>query len=435
MGVLGHGVTDPDVVVIGGGFAGLVAARDLREAGRSVVLLEARDRLGGRTWFRELPGTGVKVEYGGAWFWSDAHPGLAAEIARYGIATRPSRQVDSMAWLTAGELRSGPGVLQDVRDALVPFEPMFEAAASRIRAARESGRADLADLDVPMASWIAGAGLPIETTDFLRAYTAAMGGGDPARISALGVIADAAILEYRFDDVFAGVGESFVEGTASLVEALAKDVGGEFRLEAVVTRIERDDQGVTVELKHGGRISARAGALTLPVNVWSDIAFEPPLSPEKRRIAALGHPGASTKVLAVARGVPAGFVSAGWPAALQAVVGESEVAGGRLVVGFSGVGGIDPSDPAAVGVALRAYLPDSEVLTSDGHDWVADPYSKGTWFAAPPGWEIGDAEGQSAPEGRLAFAGGDIAPVGAGWIEGAIVSGGDAARRLLSLDS
>ena len=49
---------DADVIVIGGGFAGLVAARDLRAAGRSVVLLEARDRLGGRTWYRQMPGTG-----------------------------------------------------------------------------------------------------------------------------------------------------------------------------------------------------------------------------------------------------------------------------------------------------------------------------------------------------------------------------------------
>jgi len=75
------------------------------------------------------------------------------------------------------------------------------------------------------------------------------------------------------------------------------------------------------------------------------------------------------------------------------------------------------------------------VLASDGHDWVADPFSKGTWFAAPPAWESGDAGAQIAPEGRLAFAGGDIAPVGAGWIEGAIVSGGDAARTVLSFDA
>ena len=292
-----------------------------------------------------------------------------------------------MAWLAAGELRSGPRVLQGITAALIPFKPIFEAAVSRIQAAWGGDRSAMADLDVPMATWIGGLGLPPETTDFLMAYTAAMGGGDPARLSALGIIADAALLGYRFDDVFASVGESFEDGTASLVDAIASDVGGEFRLGAVVTRVHRDEQGVTVDLLNGGRVHARAGVLTLPVNVWSDIVFEPPLSAEKRRIAELRHPGASTKVLAVARGVPAGFVSAGWPATLQAVVGGREMAAGRLVVGFSGVGGIDATDAAAVEKALRAYLPDCEVLTSDGHDWIADRFSKGTWFAAPPGWE------------------------------------------------
>ena len=428
-------MTETDVLVIGGGFAGLIAARNLREAGRSVVILEARDRLGGRTWYRELAGTDIKVEFGGTWFWSDVHTGLAAEIARYGIAVSPSYPVASMAWLTAGGLRSGPDVVQVLTDALAPFGPIFDVAVARIRASWAGDRSALADLDVPAAAWIDGLGLPSDTNDFLMAFTAAMGGGDPMRLSALGILADAALLEYRFDEAFATVGESFEDGSASLVDAIAKDIGGEFRLGAVVTRVLTDDQGVTVDLSEGGRVHARAGVLTLPVNVWSDIAFEPPLSSEKRRITALRSAGASTKVLAVASGVPANFVSAGWPATLHAVVSGREMAGGRLVVGFSGVGDIDPSDAAAVEKALRVYLPDCEVLASDGHDWVADPFSKGTWFAAPPAWESGDAGAQIAPEGRLAFAGGDIAPVGAGWIEGAIVSGGDAARTVLSFDT
>jgi monoamine oxidase len=262
-----------------------------------------------------------------------------------------------------------------------------------------------------------------------------MGGGDPARLSALGILADAALLGYRFDDAFLSVGESFADGSASLVEAIANDVVGEFQLGAVVTRVRRDEDGVTVDLAGGGEMRAPAAVLTLPVNVWPDIAFDPPLSPEKRRIAALGNPGASTKVLAVARGVPAGFQSAGWPATLQAVVAQGEMAGGRLVVGFAGAGGVDPSDPRAVEEALRVYLPESEVVTSDGHDWVADPFSKGTWFAPPPGWESGDTGGHIGPEGRLVFAGGDIASFGAGWIEGAVVSGREAARAVLALDA
>ena len=54
-----------DVIVIGAGFAGLTAARDQREAGRSVLVLEARDRIGGRTHY--LEGLDQKVEFGGTW--------------------------------------------------------------------------------------------------------------------------------------------------------------------------------------------------------------------------------------------------------------------------------------------------------------------------------------------------------------------------------
>src|SRR5881397_2102221 len=74
--------TMDDVVVIGGGFAGVTAARDLRQRGYRVLILEARDRLGGRTWTAEF--AGQPVEMGGAWVhWCQPH--VWAEITRYGL--------------------------------------------------------------------------------------------------------------------------------------------------------------------------------------------------------------------------------------------------------------------------------------------------------------------------------------------------------------
>ena len=108
------------------------------------------------------------------------------------------------------------------------------------------------------------------------------------------------------------------------------------------------------------------------------------------------------------------------------VVGP-EVAGGRLVTGFSGTRAIRADDRARVEQAIRTYIPGARVQAADGHDWVADPYSKGTWFAPKPGWYLENAGSRRRPEGRVAFAGSDIATEGAGWIEGAIRSGHEAA--------
>jgi monoamine oxidase len=89
---------------------------------------------------------------------------------------------------------------------------------------------------------------------------------------------------------------------------------------------------------------------------------------------------------------------------------------------------VDLGDDAAVAAAVRAHLPDAEVVRTSGHDWVTDPFSKGTWLAVPPPWfSDGTFEQLREPEGRLLFAGSDIAGEGAGWIEGAVGSGRDAA--------
>ena len=95
-----------------------------------------------------------------------------------------------------------------------------------------------------------------------------------------------------------------------------------------------------------------------------------------------------------------------------------------LFMGFSVQPRVDLSDHDAVAAAVHAHLPDAEVLTTDGHDWVTDPFSKGTWLAIPTGWFAdGTFDRLEEPEGRLCFAGSDIASEGAGWIEGAVGSG------------
>ena len=78
----------PDVVIVGGGFAEVTAARELTMRGRSAVLVEARDRLGGRTYTADHDGHAM--ELGGTWVHPE-QPHVGAEISRNGMETEPSR--------------------------------------------------------------------------------------------------------------------------------------------------------------------------------------------------------------------------------------------------------------------------------------------------------------------------------------------------------
>ena len=103
-----------------------------------------------------------------------------------------------------------------------------------------------------------------------------------------------------------GVGETFTDGTVSLVEALAADAGARVFTEAVVTRVEHDEGGVRVTLEDGAVFAASTAVIALPLNCLDQVSFDPPLLPALARAAAEHHPGRATKVLAVADGFPSG---------------------------------------------------------------------------------------------------------------------------------
>ena len=93
-----------DVIVVGGGFAGVTTARESASAGLDTLLLEARDRIGGRTW--TAPWNGVDIEYGGGWVhWHQPH--TWSEITRAGLAVDLSADADIAGWFVGDERREG----------------------------------------------------------------------------------------------------------------------------------------------------------------------------------------------------------------------------------------------------------------------------------------------------------------------------------------
>jgi monoamine oxidase len=422
---------DTDTIVIGAGFTGIAAARDLQEAGRRVTVLEARDRIGGRTWYREISGTGVSAEYGGMFFARATQPNLAREIERYGVAVTDGSEPEVMAWVRGSERFEGAHEVQRIQDLLGASS--FTAALEATKAAfRGAGRTSLGSIDVPVAGWVAALDADPEAADYLRSFMSSMGGARIDRCSVLPLLWDMAEIGYSPMDVFVDVGELLTDGTKSLIDPMA--AGLDIRFGAVVTRVATDDEGVAVSLADGSTLTAPTAVLALPLNVWADVTFDPPLADPKRAAAERRHPGEVSKVLAIVRGAPTSYIGAGWDTPIQAAFVTKPAGDGRLFMGFSVQDRVDLEDGEAIAGAVRAHLPDAEVVATAGHDWVSDPYAKGTWLSTPPTWfSDGTFEALHEHEGRLAVAGSDIAAEGAGWIEGAIGSGVAAASYVQGL--
>jgi monoamine oxidase len=404
-----------DVLVIGGGFAGVTAARDLAASGRGVVLLEARPRLGGRTWYRPFAATDVEVELGGAWFSLARQPRLAEEAERYGVSVVPVPDRRRRRWFTGGTRRRGRPVPKG--EAEVLRQTLADIAA-------RAGSAGVSD-DVAVSDWMDALSVPRATRDFVLGWASFMSGADPAEVSMLEVMALVAEGDGSPGSLADEIGEQFEAGTAALLDAIVTDSGAEVRLGAPVVRVAQDGGGVEAALADGARIGAETAVVAVPLNTLGAIELEPALNETLAAVHTEGHPGRSRKLWLLADGAPEGLACLGYGTPFNWLSWEGSVGDSSLLVGFASR---EVQDPEA---AVADYAPRVRILAVDSHDWVADPWSRGTWLTGRPGWTArGALAGFARPHGRLVFAGSDLAEEHAGWIAGAIASGRAAARRI-----
>ncbi|MEZ4564002.1 MAG: NAD(P)/FAD-dependent oxidoreductase [Thermomicrobiales bacterium] len=414
-----------DVVVIGAGFAGLVAARDLRERGLRVAVLEARDRVGGRACSRPFAGTGQTVEFGGAWFDRDVHTPLREEADRYGMAIRPGMPCQTVRWFTGGRLRDG---LPVDRADFAHLERTIVDATVEGRSLRDASPECLRQYDaLSLASWLDARRVTPAGRDFISGFVTLMTGADPSTVPVLGVlrsIADRGAY-YRYFDELRDV---IAPGTSAVAAAIAGELGSALRLNTPVRAVRQTASRVIVTADDGDYVAA-ACVLAVPMNALGGIAFDPPFAPERARFITEGHVCRMTKVWMLATGVPDQMLGAGWRTPFYWLSAQRRVDEAQLVVAFALEGALDPTDRDAAERALRVYAPEACVLAVDHHDWVGDPYARGGWFVPPVGWW--DARDiLAAPHGRVLMAGSDIAPEHAGWIAGAIASGRTVAATL-----
>jgi monoamine oxidase len=409
--------TDPEVIVIGAGAAGLAAARTLLSQHRRVVVLEARDRIGGRAW-TEPDCFGQPFDHGASFVHAEHANPWTAIARRLGFATGidPRRRRLYVEGRAASEAEFGA------------FLAARETALRKVLAAGRGAE------DMSLAAALA------ESGPWAPQAEVALG---PWLLGADNDAASAA----DFACAVAGQDRLVHRGYGRLVAAYGRGVRVSFCM--AVRRIDWRGRRVVVDTEHG-RVQAQVAIVTLPIGVLvaEGVRFEPPLPLSKLRALDALPMGLLTKIALVFEGDPLGVgdgfylheQTADQRAALYMVrpLGQDLITayvGGRLARELEAAGAAVAADFALeplvriFGASIRRRLKGARQTR-----WGLDPLSLGSYSVARPGGAGLRAALAEPLADRLLFAGEACADQGwAATVAGAHRSGRTAARQAIRI--
>jgi monoamine oxidase len=295
---------EADVAVVGAGLAGLTAARGLTDAGSSVIVLEARDRVGGRT-LSESIGGGDVVDVGGQWIGpgQDRMYALAGEA---GIEIFPTHTTGKNLLELGGKIRKytgtiprlGPRVLVDIARAQRKLNKL--AATVSPEAPWEAAQAEEWDGQT-MRTWL-------DRNVRTRAARSLFGiacsiawGAPPEQLSVLHVlfyISGAGSLEKILDTEGGAQQDRFVGGSQRVALWLAEQLGDRVRLSSPVREIDQSETAVRI-VADGCELHAEQVIVAVPPNLAGRIVYEPGLPPNRDLLTQQMPQGMTTKCQAV----------------------------------------------------------------------------------------------------------------------------------------
>jgi monoamine oxidase len=441
-----------DVVVVGAGFAGLTAARLLQEAGRSVAVLEARDRVGGRT--RTDTRHGTWIDLGGQWI-GPGQDRIVALVEELGFATYPQPEAGDDVVLDEDGARRLRSFVEAFTDAdLIAYLELagaLEAIADTVPLDAPWSAPDALALDATtLADWVRSRAVSDRVAGLFEVGVRAVFAASSAQLSLLHAAhyVHSAGGWSKLTDSEGGAQQDRIRGGVQPVaEALADRLStGTVRLGEPVSRIAQVADGVVVEVP-SGPVRARRVVVAVPPMLAGRIAYEPALPAQRDQLVQHMPQGSVIKFhvlydepwwraeglsgLVLCPHEPIGVTfdctpPAGTPGLISGFFeGPDAVAHGERTSA--------ERQEVVVDVLARALGERArDVLDYVDLDWSAEPFTRGCYGAhLPPGaWTVyGPA--LRRPVGRIHWAGTETAERWTGYIDGAIDSGQRVAAEVL----
>ncbi len=450
---MGSGELEADVVVVGAGLAGLVAARNVIAGGRRAVVMEARERVGGRLLNVEI-GEGKVVEIGGQWAGPTQRRVLAL-AGELGIETFPTYAQGENLVELEGRVRRyrgaipriNPLVLADIGQAQLRLDRMARSVPPE--APWRARRAEEWDGQTAW-TWIRRNTATKAARALFQLAVEAVWAAHPADVSLLHV------LFYTrsaggFDDLIGTEGgaqqDRFVGGSQLIALRLAERLGDCVELGSPVRRIEHGEEGVRV-YSDRGVAAARAAIVAVPPTLCARISYDPPLPAMRDQLTQRMYQGSVIKCMAIydepfwrREGLSGQVTSVDGPVKVMFDNSPPEGTPGVLLGFLEGRQARELAAwteaarrEAVVGCFRRVF--GARAGQPEGYVeqvWADEEWTRGCYGCVmPPGGWVSLGPALRAPIGPIHWAGAETATTWNGYMDGAVRSGEAAAEAVLA---
>jgi len=431
------------IVIIGAGFAGLTAARCLVASGHDVTVLEARDRVGGRTHTITVDGTAVDL--GGQWIGPGQHR-IAALADEFGVTTWPQHTAgDDVVCHGADTVRAADLALTFGDDDLMGYIGLvgaFEEVCATVDLDAPWRTPDAVALDsVTLDGWVTSQNPAATVRMLFEVGVQAVFAAASSQMSLLHAAfytASAGGWSLLTDTEGGAQQDRITGGLQPLAEKLAGELGDAVQLGQMVHAISQSDQGVVVHTT-SGPVSADRVVVAIAPTLAGRITYDPPLPAVRDQLTQRMPQGSVIKFHVIYDrpwwrddGLSGTVMDPGGAVGVTFDCTPPQGTPGIITGFFEGPHAVEGTRQGeqwrrdtVVGLLERTLGPDA---AGPRHyvdlDWSAEAHTRGCYGAhLPPGaWtQVGDALRQ--PVGRIHWAGTETATAWAGYIDGAISSG------------